>query len=111
MSIQDDFRRLHQAVKRMTGEQFVKKMNMMHSNAWYRCKAQYEEALEECIPPKVREKVMASFERIVKVYDNISEITVDLQAISEQDFREVIQENRRLGYERMIQIIEEELKK
>jgi hypothetical protein len=104
----DDFRRFFQEVKRMTLEQFTRKMNMMHSNAWHKCHEQYEEAMQETLTPKMIDKLRASHKRIVLEYDGLSEIVLDLKSISEQDFIDVIKENRRIGYDRMIEIIENE---
>jgi Na+-translocating ferredoxin:NAD+ oxidoreductase RnfG subunit len=106
----DDFRRFFQEVKRMTLEQFTKKMNMMHSNAWHKCHEQYQEAIREVLPPKLAEKLNASHKRIVTEYDGLQEVVMNLKDISEADFIEVIQENRRIGYERMIQLVTEHCK-
>jgi phosphoribosylaminoimidazole carboxylase (NCAIR synthetase) len=106
----DDFRRFFQEVKRMTLEQFTKKMNVMHSNAFDSCYRRMKEALYIALDKKDREEVLKKFEMIVKEWDGIKEIVVDLQAISEADFIEVVKENRRIGYDRMIQIVNEHCK-
>jgi TRAP-type C4-dicarboxylate transport system substrate-binding protein len=106
----DGFRRFFQEVKRMTLEQFTKKMNMMHSNAWHKCHEQYQEAIREVLPPSLAAKLNASHKRIVTEYDGLQEVVMNLKEISEADFIEVIQENRRIGYERMMQLVAEHCK-
>ena len=101
----DDFRRFFQEVKRMTLDQFTKKMNMMHSNAWHKCHEQYQEAIREVLPPKLADKLNASHKRIVTEYDGLQEVVMNLKEISEDDFIEVIQENRRIGQARMIELV------
>lgn len=111
MSTNDDFRKFFQEVKRMTLHQFTRKMNMMHSNAWNKCYDQHSEAMDIALQPKQRDAVREKFKMIVTEWDGLKEITLDLQSISETDFMDVVKENRRLGYARMMELISEEWKK
>jgi hypothetical protein len=111
MSQKDDFRRFFQDAKKMTQEKFNRTMNMMHSNAWHLCYRQFGEAMDIALQPKQKQAVMDKFKMIATEWDGIKEIVVDLQAISEDDFMEVVQENRRIGYGRMMQLISEHWRK
>jgi hypothetical protein len=103
--IHDDWRRLFQQVKKMTLEQFVQKMNRLHSNAWHRCYVQYGQAMDIALTPKQREAVGIHFKKIVTEWDGMSMVDLDLQQISEEEFADIVKENRRLGQDRMIEIV------
>ena len=107
MQIHDDWRRLFQQVKKMTLEQFVTKMNGMHSNAWHKCYDQFCQALDMTLPPRYKKKVAEHFKTVVTEWDGMSMVDLDLTQLSEEQFTDVVKENRRLGQERMIEIVKE----
>lgn len=107
----DKFRRFFQDVKKMTLDQFTDKMNWMHSNAWHLCYRQMGEAMDIALQPKQKDEVMKKFRMIATEWDGIQEVTIDFDAISEEDFLEVVEGNKVIGYERMMTLISEHWKK
>lgn len=107
MSNNDDFRRFFQGLKRGTLENFIKKMNMMHSNAWHKCHEQYEEAMGFALTPKQANQLREAHKKVVLEWDGLTIVEMNLQEISEADFIDVVKENRRIGRERMIELVNE----